>query len=621
VTVGWSSLVSLELRAARSLLGLSLALGVFGPLAVRLALERVGGPLSATADYAPGLATHPAAGPLLALLSLGLALVCVARLFPRDPARDRWLEPLPLDPRALAGARVAVAAAILVAAPLARALAHLGAHALLGDWPPGFGAWAAGLLVHELGQALLHLGVAVWFARSRRHGAFLAGTLAAGVGLLVVQVPGVWAGYDPLRWTQADFPQAARLGWCLAAAFALGRAVGWPGRPTRAPSALTRGRAVPKLVRALATALALALPFTVARGAISLADPAPVFPSARVTAHTERFAFRYPASAAELARPLVTSADATLAAVAGELGEVPAGPTLEIELAPGRGGGAAIGLGEEVGWQRYALAERVAEDALARRTRGRTRAWSRALGTLSQGIARNVAWRVSGVDPFWSRFQAAVLHSRRLLRLEELADARALVRGRGLEAAPALGEAFAEAVRLEGGPGALAKLVDAIAAARARPAPASPDACRALWEELVGATGVQAPRLEERFLEVVEDGGRDDPRGELELPRLDVALERQRGVTGWRVLAIPDRAVPPGWDVVCRVRSERPSLRDPATDTARRLGRGPSGAFAFLVRTGPFLGRPWVQLGLRRVDPPPLAGTLWEDWSAPQGSP
>ena len=54
---------------------------------------------------------------------------------------------------------------------------------------------------------------------------------------------------------------------------------------------------------------------------------------------------------------------------------------------------------------------------------------------------------------------------------------------------------------------------------------------------------------------------------------------------------------------------------------AFRLGPDVSGCPVFFLPGNPFTQPPWVQLGLRPAVTPPLGGTIWEEWSAPEGPP
>ncbi|RMG12713.1 MAG: hypothetical protein D6731_13365 [Planctomycetota bacterium] len=235
---------------------------------------------------------------------------------------------------------------------------------------------------------------------------------------------------------------------------------------------------------------------------------------------------------------------------------------------------------------------------------------------LAAGLRRRAACEASGLDPFDGRLHAAILHSRRPVRFEDLFDAEALARRRGPESVPALGEALLEALERTVGEGARARLFAALAGLPRAPAPRSSSGRARRWSELLGALGIERADLEERFFALIEDDVPEDPRAALALPRLDVLVRMQASPAGWRVVVVPDQEVPAGWDVECRLRG-----RGIPSGSARRLGAQPDGSYAFFVLARNFLFPPEVQVGLRCFAERPLLQFVWEDWQAPRGAP
>jgi hypothetical protein len=339
---------------------------------------------------------------------------------------------------------------------------------------------------------------------------------------------------------------------------------------------------------------------------------------------TRRYRFTYPAAFTAPARALALRADAVHDAVAHLLGApvVDAAPPIELALeppgalAPDADPCGVVSLDDAAA---PALAHATCH-ALLERVCGeldRESTW-----VLEEGLAQHAAWRATDGDPFWSRFTAAVLHSRRPFHEDEHLLLSSLERARGREAAAVLGEAMIEALRL-GDEGVVPRLVTALTRldAAARTPARDLEASRARWDGLLAAAGSDAARLREGVLVVVEDFAPADPRSQLDLPRL-LLVEEVQDSPDLKLIAVPDRPLLPDWDVVCRlvVDPNTPARKVELMVSAVRLGPDGTGCWAFsrhdeAVNYLPGMGpRPRVQLGLRPLRAGPLACTIWEDW-------
>ena len=211
---------------------------------------------------------------------------------------------------------------------------------------------------------------------------------------------------------------------------------------------------------------------------------------------------------------------------------------------------------------------------------------------------RYATWRVTDGDPLPARTYAAVAHARRPFGLGELFDLETLDATRGLEAVGTLGEVWIATLVDEHGDEVIGQLLSA-----ARPG--------VHWPQALQNLGVDLEELELSFLRTIESVA-DDPRAHADLPRL-FALDDQADHPELQLVAVPDRAIPPGWQVVCRARFSG----DPAVD-ALPLGPRGAGTHRFHGPGAPMWGpRPAVQLGLRTLRSGDYPETIWEEWAAP----
>jgi len=607
-------LLRAELRARRAFALPAVFLGVVG------ASWALRGPGRAVAGDPPLAAGGPAVGLAAGALLLALALVTVQAAFggARRRGTDAYLLGLPVGPGHVFGARLAACLAVLAPAPLLRAGLAAGHLAYTGH-----GSWAGlGLATAaELAQLVAFAGLAVTVARLGRLAwvalgvVALAAALAPATALLDVQAP--LAGPRP---AVAAAPVLGWLGVGALGAAATGRAF---GAAARAPGPVT-GRAS-RLATAALVLLAVGLPLVVTRAA---GRGAPEFPPSAVTLRTGVFRLAADARLTGPARALAGRADAIHGRTAELLGaESDADDDERIDLEVVDSSWAAGDL--EPGWipvdptrpEGVELAAlRLAEDSARRHLAGRT-GWSPAAApggsrVLAAGLVRFAAWRASGADPFWSRFHLATVHARRPLEPRELFDADRLERTRGAEVAAPLGEALVATCVALADEGVAPRL----AAALADGPPRGEAAGRALLADL----GLDPDAVWQGVLAVAEDDSWGDPRARVALPRLDPLEETQDwtdpfGVRRRRILAVPDMDVPPGWEVVCRVRFLGPGA--PAGAVA--------GVSAGLERTGgcwqfwvPGAGLDLVlrvQLGLRPLEPRPLLDEpIWEEWATHQ---
>lgn len=592
--------------------------------------------LSPTFDAAAaGLPLLQRVGPgqraLSALLLLLLALRAVDGLSPEARTGDP-LAALPVARGRARAARLLACALVLAAAPLVRH-ACAATHALVVGPAPDAGAWGADALL-DAGQLPLLLAAAL-VARTIVGASLAWPVLGAGALALALAArsapPAPWL--DVLRLQPpagAGAALAVAVGWSLAAGLAAAAALG-----AATSAALTRGRALfdapfcphslgrgnARLAGSLGALLVFAIPLcaSAARGPRGGPDAAA---AEEISIRTRRYRFIYPASFTGPARALVLRADAIHDAVAHLLGAPVADSDAPIELrldapgalAPGADPCGVVSLDDT---SAPALAHATCH-ALLRRVCGaldRETTW-----VLEEGLAQHAAWRATDGDPFWSRFTAAVLHSRRPFNEDEHLSTSSLERARGREAASVLGEAMIEALHGLGGDGVVPRLMTALARHGRSRAP-DLEASRARWDDLLAAAGTDAAHLREGLLVVVEDSAPADPRSQLDLPRL-LLVEEVQDSTDLKLVAVPDRPLLPDWDVVCRliVDPDTPAHTVEVAVAAVRLGPDGTGCWAFSrhdesVSYLPGMGpRPRVQLGLRPLRAGPLACTIWEDW-------
>lgn len=542
-----------------------------------------------------------------ALLTLAVALAAAAGAAPAGGAPGGFLAAVPL-PRGLAhAARTLVATLAVVLVPLGAALTDG-----LAGAPPG-------PLFAPVARACGLLAVALLLRP--------AGQLAAPVALLAALAAGALPlGLDPLRLPLAG-PSLALASGCVAALVAAALVLARrPLDPAPGLAADLTGEVSPwsrlnaRTARLLAWflgALVLLAPDAAggALGRVSAAQPVSA-------ATTRRYRLTFPGALEPQARGLALRADALHEVVARELGlDAGAGPEAPLELAlVGPGPPARLVRGEEVALDEGAAASLVHVTArrLFPRAAGAAAgpAWEPCVAVLREGLAQSCAVRAPGGDPFWTRFTASVLHARRPVDPREVADADTLLRERGPDALPALGEAWVEALRVRLGDDGPRRVLRALSERAARGAP--PSDGWAAWDELLRPLGTDAARVGAAFVDVVELTLLGDPRCAIALPRLRLMDEAQESVEMVRLVAIPDVDVPPGWDVECRV-----ILGADAPVVATRLGPDPKGCYAFAVRVSPAMIATGLQLraqlGLRPLAPAARASTLgggaiWEEW-------
>lgn len=543
-----------------------------------------------------------------ALATLAVALVAASGAAPAGGAPGGFLAVVPVPPGLAHAARVLLATLAVLLVPLGGALvdalAGLPPGPVLADAGRGCGLLALALLLRPAGQ------------------------LAAPLALLAALAAGALPpGLDPLRLPLAGdgLPLAGGcVGALLVAALVVARR---PLDPAPGLAADLTGDASPwsrlnartsRLLAWCLGALVLLAP-DAAGGALGRATAAP----GRSAATTRRYRLTYPAALEPEARGLALRADALHEVVARELGlEAGGAPEAPLEVAlAGAGPPARLVRGEEVALDEEAAASLV--HVTARRLFPRAAgpaagpAWEPCVAALREGLAQSCAVRaVGGGDPFWTRFAAGVMHARRPVDPREVVDADALLRERGPDALPVLGEAWVEALRARLGPDGPRRVLRALAERAARGAPPS-DRWTA-WDEVLRPLGTDAAKVGDAFVDVVELTLLGDPRCAIALPRLRLMDEAQESVEMVRLVAIPDIDVPPGWDVECRVRLGG----DPPT-IATRLGPDAKGCHAFAVRISPAMIATGLQLraqlGLRPLAPAARAGTLgggaiWEEW-------
>ncbi len=609
----------LEVRASLPYLAAAAALGLLGPAAAARLLAALGRDLPGGTYLPARVASDPAGADLL-----GIATACLLLLAAEGATRaegaDRSVQALlPVSGRRLWAARALALLGVALAAPLARHGGHAAAQAWV-SWAPGLGRDVVLPLLG--GEALSAMGwgaVGLALAPLGRGSWIVAGGLLLASRAASVAGPPVALEWDPWGVVRPDPAGSAALLGAAALIGALLRA-----RPRRAPRASGAGRRrvgrrtwSPAFLGLLAVGLPLA----------ALAAPATGErrEGPRATSWTERFVFEVDLVHIERARPLIERADRVHDAVAAALGvapDLPNRPSVRLVTGPPRAEErrTAIRLLRPEA-SAFALAVESAR-ALLQQTAGgrRLSAWGPAGEVVGEGLCRHVALRASGLDPAWSRFQVALVHARRPIALREVFDGR-LAGARGQALVPALGEALvAAAVRLRG-EAAIPRLLAALAAAPAAP-PRGPVGSEVAWEAVLSAATLPRAPLRERLMEVIEESPPpQDPRARAPLPRLSLAVGAQEEPLGFRLYAIPDLDVPPGWRVVCRARRRPP--HDPAAADAPcwPAGRDPSGARVFVVPAHRFQAPPWVQLGLTPVEPVPLLGTVWEEWSPPPGPP
>lgn len=623
-----------EWRARRPLLPLAVLAGLLAPwlpwaLSAAPPLEQLAGSLL--------LAGGPREHALQALLLLGLAWLTARQAFaggaPQAP--DELLRGLPLAPGLVFRARALSCLLVLGLALLLRQLLALGCALLLaselqGTATLGAGLGEAGVLLAGLGLGLrlVRWGGLGWSALLLLvlSGEELARTQASPA-LSLLALPGASAGELGAGLLLWALPAG------LAAAWARVRFLG-----AEAPAHPGRGA---RLTLRLTGALAL-----LSTASLALADrrspadePRVRFPRGRVTTRTARYLFTGLSPLPRPARQLIEGADAVHDRVAGLLGislgpgerlratlleegadAPPQAPRLPLRPgAPGDGpppphqpepGAIPLELGRP-GGPRLILAAATAEVLLDRRAGGRRDPVGRppGWGVLRAGLVRHAAWRAAEVDPFWSRFHAAVLHARRPLLLDELLEPGRLLATRGRDAAPALGELLVAALARSKGEGTIPLLAAALCDHRALEGPRGV----AEWRPVLQQLGTTPEELFQAVLELVEDTIPADPRAALSLPRLH-ALEDPQDQPGLRLVAVPDEDLPLGWEVLCRVAEEsgQPPRR------AVGLGRDAKGCWAFNVPDVPWGAElPRVQLGLRPPGDAPFREPIWEEWSGP----
>jgi len=499
------------------------------------------------------------------LLCVAVLLVLASRLRASEATRslDAWLAGLPLGARGVFLAR---------AAALALAAAGLALGALVAGQPP----------LATLVLAWLGWGAGLWLAPWRA----LAAPLLLGGALLAAEVT----------------PRVpATTGWGIAAGVGGALALwAWARASLRDPSqGVLQGLVHPATRRAfsrhawsLCALLAVAL---VVRQAEPAAAGTP-FVGARVTVLDEAVNLSAPAAQLGEARDLLAGLQGIPAAVAKLLGlEAPPARAYALVPAATPPGPGRLRLGVGVSPARQ-LAEHTARELLGARLGELDRLDSRQ--ALREGLVRYVTWRVTDGDPLPARTHVAVAHARRPFGLDELFDLGTLDATRGVQVAGTLGEVWIATLVDEYGDEVIPKLLSA-----ARPG--------VHWPQALDAMGVDLEELELNVLRTIESVA-DDPRAHVDLPRL-FALDDQADHPELQLVAVPDRAIPRGWQVVCRARFSG----EPAVD-ALPLGPSGSGTHRFHVPGAPMWGpRPAVQLGLRALRSGDYPETIWEEWASP----
>lgn len=654
----WGQLLRTELRARRGLLPLSLTGALLAPwlpwaLGAAPPLRQLEGPLL--------LAGGPREHALQALVLLGLGWAAAGQAFARwdeDEAHpDQLLASLPLARGLCFSARLLSCLAVLLLTVLLRQLLGFTCAAVWAGAP--FSAPALRLGAVEAGLALLGLCLGLRLCRWGALG--WACLLFLFLGSEELERTGLLPGVSLARAAQA--PPAALLAGAAVWALPALLAAGWARLRflCDVPAFDRRRRAAP--ARALTGAIALLA--TLAAVASDRESPAFAprveFTRGRVTTRTSRYLFVGLAPLPRAARALVAEADQVHDRVGALLGlSLAPGERLQADLVEegsdelrgarpgpwagsGPGGGpsgarwswpafvsdgpvgagprapsAARGSGsiplelDRPGGPGLLLAAVTAEVLLDRRAGGRRGPGGRppAWGVLRAGLVRHVAWRAAGVDPFWSRFHAAVLHARHPLGERDLFDPGHLRLTLGPEAAPALGEALVAALARRHGDAAIPRLVAALCDEPSLDGPQGTSG----WEALFERAGCELTAVQEALLELLEDEVRRDPRAHLALPRLH-ALEDPQDQPGLRLVVVPDQDLPSGWEVLCQV-------QDPGEPPRRAvcLGRDGKGCWVFNVPdVAPWSGElPRVQMGLKPPADAPFRDVLWEEWTAGQ---
>lgn len=548
-----------------------------------------------------------------ALATLAVALVAASSAVPASGAPGGFLAAVPLPPGLAHGARALVATLAVLLVPLGAALtdglAGAPAGPLLASAARACGLLALALLLRPTGQLAAPIALLA---------ALAAGALPAGLDPLRLPLSGLSLGLSP-----GD--GLALAGGCVAAlvlvALVLARR---PLDPAPGLAADLTGEVSPwsrlnaRTARLLAWflgALVLLAP-DAAGGALGRARAS----QGTAAATTRRYRLTYPAALEPQARSLALRADALHEVVARELGlEIGVAPEAPLELAlAGAAPPARLVRGEEVVLDEGAAASlvHVTTRRLFPRASGAGPAWEPCVAVLREGLAQSCAVRALGNDPFWTRFAAGVMHARRPVDPREVVDADALLRERGPDALPVLGEAWVEALRRLLGDDGPRRVLRALSERAGRGG--SPGDGWTAWDELLRPLGTDAARVGEAFVEVIELTLLGDPRCAIALPRLRLMNEAQETVEMVRLVAIPDIDLPPGWDVECRV-----ILGSDPPVVATRLGPDAKGCFAFAVRVSPAMIATGLQLraqlGLRPLAPAARAGTLgggaiWEEW-------
>lgn len=613
---GWLALLRVELRWVRAVLVAAAAWGLAGDRFVEILALWLGRPgleplQSPFLGFAPaGGVGHPLQADLSALALAALALLAVRQVFPAEGRRgDAALLALPLTRGQVFAARVSACGVVLLAALLTRHTLAVAQQGLGGVWAPGLTGVALGVFALQAVQSVVFLGLALACATWGR-GAWVV----AGTGLLLTRALHV----DPLRLTMSSAP-----GWLAAAAVGAVWARCFLPRDQSPLLEILRRLRSGSLGTSLARGASLLTALVGAGLVVSIGfgeeSSGVRYPERWVHASTRQYRFRYPARQAAQAHRLIGRADEVHAAVARELGFSGRGPHA-VELHDGVPAVDARAVVDLRGPTAFQLAHATCRLLVGARLQRRT---ARTVATFQDGLSRYVAARATGSDPFWSRFTAAVLHSRRTATLKEVFDRAELLAWRGPEAGPPLAEALLEAVRRERGVGAIGRLIEGLAELPGSPSPG------ALWTEALARAGLAREPLRLRWMEVLEDEPREDPRAEVALPRLRAVVDVQERPPGWRILVIPDIPIPRGWTVVCRVRRKPPAMHERRSERLRANAVGPDdrGVRAFFLRDRRVFRRsrlsrsPWVQLGLRPLGIPLLAEGIWEDWTAPEGPP
>ncbi|MEZ6186788.1 MAG: hypothetical protein R3F62_17485 [Planctomycetota bacterium] len=535
----------------------------------RLELTRLGwiGPLAALGWGAFGgaaLEGIPASQRAL-LVPLGgvvVLLVLAARLRGSEPARalDGWLASLPLSPHAVFLARAGALA------PAALALACGASYAGQG-------------LVDSAGLSVLGWGAALWLAPWRALAAplLLAGALAVG------ELP---AEFVAAPWAVAA--GVALAGWSLARATladpSQGALQGLVHPATRGPFS--------RHAWTLAALLTLALGLRHMEPAVG----EPRFVQGQVTVLHSGIGLSAPAGALTEVRallPELQQVPARVAALLGESAPPPRDYVLVPPSAPAGPGRLRLDAGPSPARQ---LAEQTARELLERRL-GELGPLDPRL-PLREGLVRYATWRATDGDPLPSRVYVAVAHARHPFALGELFDLPTLDQQRGVQVVGTLGEVWVAALVEHAGEEVLPRLLEAARAG-------------VQWPHVLSRLRIDVDALELTVLRTIEAAA-DAPRAQVDLPRL-FALDDQADHPELQLVAIPDRDVPPGWEVLCRARFPGQQLVE-----AVSLGEAGSGAYRFHVPGVAMWGpRPWVQLGLRARRSQTYPETIWEEWAAP----